>query len=197
MMNIDLTKYDGLIFDLDGTLINTELAHNYAWQQAMARHGLTFDADLRTQIGGAPTIFMAQTFLKAAHSDLPAEQLVQEKNQILPEVLLTKSQPLPLVELVKSQYGKKKMAVGTGSDRDIVLSLLNYFDLLRYFEAVVSSNDVSNHKPAPDTFLQCANLLALQPKQCLVFEDADFGVQAAKSGEMDVFDVRVGRITLA
>ncbi|WP_392560776.1 fructose-1-phosphate/6-phosphogluconate phosphatase [Orbus mooreae] len=196
-MNIDLSKYTGLIFDLDGTLINTECAHNYAWQQAMAKHGLVFDANLRNKIGGAPSLFMAQTFLNANNSDLPAEQLVREKNKILPEVLLDKSQTLPLVELVKAQYGKKKMAVGTGSDRDVALSVLNHFDLVRYFDAIVSSNDVTKHKPAPDTFLKCAHLLTLQPTQCLVFEDADFGVQAAKAGNMDVFDVRLGTIALA
>lgn len=192
MMNLD--KYQGLIFDLDGTLVHTESAHNDAWQQAMAVHGLIFDENLRVQLGGASTVFMATQFLKQANSTLDPLQLVKEKNIILADLLLNKSYLLPLVEIVKQQHGKKKMAVGTGSSRPIALSILNHFKLLPYFDAVVTATDVSNHKPAPDTFLRCAELIGIRPEECLVFEDADFGIQAAKTAKMGAIDVRVTKI---
>lgn len=191
-MNLD--NYQGLIFDLDGTLLKTDPANNAAWQEAMARHGLTFDAEFRDRLGGASSIRMAQEFIKAAQCDIDPDQLVAEKNAILTDILLAKSSPLPLINLVKKQYGKKKMAVGTGSSRPVVLRLLNHFELLPYFDVVVTSSDVSNHKPAPDTFLRCAELLGIAPHACVVFEDADFGLQAAASAGMQAIDVRVTNI---
>lgn len=72
--------------------------------------------------------------------------------------------------------------------------LLEKFQLQSYFGAIVTAEDVINHKPEPDTFLRCAELLNLDPLKCLVFEDADLGVQAGLAAEMDVFDVRVNQI---
>lgn len=70
-------------------------------------------------------------------------------------------------------------------------ALLNQLGVRELFTAVVGADDVQRHKPEPDTFLRCAELMGVAPKRCVVFEDADFGVQAAKAAGMDVVDVRL------
>lgn len=105
-------------------------------------------------------------------------------------MLLDSVEPLPLVEVVKSWHGRRPMAVGTGVKAP---SLRHCWRtrLRRYFDAVVAADHVKHHKPAPDTFLLCAQRIGVQPTQCVVFEDADFGIQAARAAGMDAVDVRL------
>lgn len=83
------------------------------------------------------------------------------------------------------------MAVGTGSESDIAEALLNHLGLRQCFSAVVAADHVKNHKPAPDTFLLCAELMGVAANKCVVFEDADFGLEAARAAGMDGVDVRL------
>ncbi|CSC63512.1 CbbY family protein [Vibrio cholerae] len=77
------------------------------------------------------------------------------------------------------------MAIGTGSQRDSALRLLSNAQVLDKFDAVVTASDVQQHKPHPETFLMACEQLGLTPKQCLVFEDTQLGLQAAHAGGMD------------
>lgn len=100
-------------------------------------------------------------------------------------------QPLPLIDVVKAYRGRRPMAVGTGSEHAMADALLQHLGLRNCFEAVVGADDVTRHKPEPETFLRCAELIRIAPRRCVVFEDADFGIQAAKAAGMDFVDVRL------
>ncbi|KOQ84275.1 HAD-IA family hydrolase, partial [Enterobacter hormaechei] len=100
-------------------------------------------------------------------------------------------QPLPLIDVVKEWHGRRPMSVGTGSESAIAEALLNHLGLRHYFSAVVAADHVKHHKPAPDTFLLCAELMGVPPVKCVVFEDADFGIQAARDAGMAAVDVRL------
>lgn len=106
-------------------------------------------------------------------------------------MLLENVRPLPLMDVVKAYHGRRPMAVGTGSEHSMADALLNQLGVRELFTAVVGADDVERHKPEPDTFLRCAALMGVEPARCVVFEDADFGVQAAKAAGMDVVDVRL------
>ncbi len=69
-------------------------------------------------------------------------------------------------------------------------TLLRYLGLFNYFYAIVGADDVQRHKPKPDTFLSYAELIGVPPEKCVVFEDADFGIQAAKSVKIAVVYIR-------
>ncbi|MWL73548.1 HAD-IA family hydrolase, partial [Escherichia coli] len=97
---------------------------------------------------------------------------------------------LPLIDVVKEWHGRRPMSVGTGSESAMAEALLAHLDLRRYFTAVVAADHVQNHKPAPDTFLLCAERMGVSPEKCVVFEDADFGLQAAHAAGMAAVDVR-------
>ena len=96
----------------------------------------------------------------------------------------------PVVSIVKKYYGKLPMAVGSGGHRDTVERTLILTDLLKYFEIIVTANDVDNFKPHPETFLRCAELMKVDPAHIEVFEDAELGLEAARMAGMIATDVR-------
>ncbi|MTH47304.1 fructose-1-phosphate/6-phosphogluconate phosphatase [Intestinirhabdus alba] len=184
-------RYAGLIFDMDGTLLDTEPTHRKAWREVLGRHGLRFDEQAVVALNGSPGWHIARKLIEINHADLDPYSLADEKNAAVRRMLLDCVEPLPLVEVVRTWYGRRPMAVGTGSGSALAEALLAHLGLRRYFDAVVAADHVQHHKPAPDTFLLCAERMGVSPTRCVVFEDADFGLQAARAAGMDVVDVRL------
>ena len=184
-------QYDALIFDMDGTILDTEPAHRKAWSQVLARYGMAFDESKMIAYNGSPTWRLAEVIIAENQFAMDPHQLAAEKNAAVKTLLLDDVRALPLVDVVKAWNGRRPMAVGTGSERAMAVALLDKLGILHHFSAIVGADDVSEHKPHPETFLRCAQLLSVAPEKCIVFEDADFGLQAARAAGMDVVDVRL------
>ncbi len=82
------------------------------------------------------------------------------------------------------------MAIGTGGHRELVEHTLEITDLRKYFDIIITANDIVNFKPHPETFLKCAALMKINPAEIEVFEDTDFGLEAAQAAGMIATDVR-------
>lgn len=146
-------QYDGLIFDMDGTLLDTEPTHRQAWTEVLGRYGMRFDLQAMIALNGSPTWRIAQAVIELNQADLDPYLLAREKTDAVKAILLDTVQPLPLIDVVKAWHGRRPMSVGTGSESAIAEALLNHLGLRHYFSAVVAADHVKRHKPAPDTFL--------------------------------------------
>ena len=190
-----INQYDGLIFDMDGTVIDTMPTHAKAWHMVGNHFGYPLNGQVMYELGGAPVRVIAIEMMKRAEMPLHfLEQVIKLKREIAWDLLPQEASLLPAANIVKRYYERKPLALGTGSHKAMTDMLVDKLALRDYFKAVVVAEDVVKHKPDPETFLLCAQKINVKPQNCLVFEDADFGVQAALSGGMDVFDVRINRL---
>ncbi|MGL4369729.1 MAG: HAD-IA family hydrolase, partial [Spirochaetota bacterium] len=96
----------------------------------------------------------------------------------------------PVVEIARHYKGKMPMSLGTGGRRDLAEITIRAIGLDGFFDIMVAAEDVEHHKPAPDTFLECARLMSVAPALCQVFEDGIQGLEAGKRAGMIVTDVR-------
>lgn len=184
-MTIDLSIYKCLIFDMDGTLIDTMPANLSAWEKTADQFGFPFDAEWTYQLSGQPSAKMAMKMIERYQLDLDSNEIAKQK---MAHYLALESHG----DLIESTYsllvkyqGQKKMAIGTGSQRKSAMKLLESKGVAHLFDAIVTSTDVENYKPAPDTFLLGAKLTDTLPEDCVVFEDTELGKQAAHAAEMD------------
>ncbi len=193
MLKRDISpKAKGLIFDLDGTLVDTMPFHFKAWQTSANEHGMNMSKEFLQSLMGAPAAKIAEQLclLHGISTDMPVESLVNKKAENF-MAQLNNAKPIDEVfDIVKEYHGKLPMAIGTGGNKKTVTQTLKHTGIGEYFEVVITANDVENHKPAPDTFLCCAELINVEPQFCEVFEDGDPGLKAAKAAGMIATDIR-------
>ncbi|MDG1518396.1 MAG: HAD family phosphatase [Flavobacteriales bacterium] len=183
-------KYKALIFDLDGTLADTMPLHYKACQIVCNEKGFDFPEDYFYQEAGKPTIEVFQNLMIKLGKDFDGKILGKAKEKQFLD-LISEVTPLKIVaDIAQSHKGKIPMAIGSGGQRDSVELTLDVIGYTGFFDSIVSCDDVSNHKPSPETFLKCAEEMGVQAKDCVVFEDGDPGVEAAKAAGMMVIDVR-------
>jgi len=182
----------GLIFDLDGTLADTMPYHFKGWRHACQKFGCDIDKDFLRKHTGTPGWIIADEILKKCNLDgnVTRDQIMNEKLiEFYKDQHLVKP-ILPVVEIVKKYFGILPMAVGTGGHREAVERTLDITDLRKYFDIVITANDVENFKPHPETFIKCAAIMNIEPEFIEVFEDGDLGIEAALNAGMQVTDVR-------
>jgi beta-phosphoglucomutase family hydrolase len=179
----------GLIFDLDGTLADTMPIHFVAWKNASAKYGIDFTPELFKQLAGIPLYPTVEKLNQMFGKSIDPKEMGDlkeaefEKNvHLTPEIKV-------VTDLVRKFHGKIPMAVGTGGSRRLSLKSLEIIGLGGYFDILVTSEDVTNFKPHPETFLKCAEQMGVAPNDCEVFEDGLLGIQAARTAGMMVVDV--------
>lgn len=181
----------GLIFDCDGTLADTMPLHYQAWSAAMKHHGAEFPEALFWEMAGIPTVRIIELLNEKHGWTVPVFEAAELKEKLYVDLIDQVRVIEPVAEVVRQYAGRMPMAVATGGTRAIVTKTLTAVDLLKHFQAIVTADDVQHGKPAPDIFLESARRLGVVPEHCLVFEDADLGVQAAAAAGMRVIDIRL------
>jgi beta-phosphoglucomutase family hydrolase len=180
----------GLIFDCDGTLADTMPWHYEAWMVVLDRYELEMGEERFYALGGWPTKRVAELLVSESGRSLDVEKISREKETIF-EDMIPRIAAIPQVaDAVRENHGKLPMAVATGAIMPICKRILRQIRLEGCFHTIVSSEDVVRHKPAPDIFLEAARRLEVEPAHCLVYEDTDPGVQAARTAGMECVDVR-------
>ncbi len=179
-----------LIFDCDGTLADSMPLHWRAWDAVCKRNGIELPEERFYKLGGVPSQkILAMLKQEQGLAFDPAEISRQKEEAYLPlmaEVKLIE----PVAAIAREHVGKLPMAVATGGRTKYIRPLLEGLGISDWFQAIVTSDDVKNHKPAPDTFLKAAALLGVPPEDCRAFEDTDLGMEAIRAAHMDAVDVR-------
>jgi beta-phosphoglucomutase family hydrolase len=179
-----------LIFDLDGTLVDSMPLHYEAWKEVCATKDLHFTEEEFYSLAGVPSdrIFEIINERHGTDFDPPGHSKLKE------DIYLTKIDKLkpvmPVYQLAIDNHGKLPMSIGTGSPGNHSWEAVKALGLDQYFDILVSKNDVKKGKPDPETFLKCAEAMNVEPQYCQVFEDGDPGIQAARSAGMMVTDIR-------
>jgi beta-phosphoglucomutase family hydrolase len=182
----------GLIFDLDGTLADTMPYHFKCWRIACQKFGADIDTTFLKKHTGSPGWIIADEIIKNCklNGNVTIDQIMNEKLIEFHKVQHLVKPILPVAEIVKKYYGILSMSVGTGGHREAVECILKVIGLRKYFDIIVTANDVENFKPHPETFLRCAEQMKIKPEFIEVFEDSDLGIEAALEAGMIATDVR-------
>lgn len=171
----------GIIFDLDGTLIDSEENHYESDRIMLARRGVSFSReDKRAFIGKDISEIVRR--IKANYGlESDVQSLIDEKNAIYRSLALKSTRLYPPMRAVLEGFSERKlpMAIATGSNSTIATDILKSLDIWDYFTITLSSSEVNRGKPEPDIFLETARRMGIEPSAIMVFEDTRFGVEAA------------------
>jgi len=183
--------YDALIFDMDGTLVDSGQLHEHAWTETLKKYGIPIDRPFMRSLAGVPTKGTIEILLEKFNIkvDVSLDEMNDFKEQVVHDSMHLYVKPTALIEVAQRYHGQKPMAIGTGAYTEEAKNILQLCGLDKYIDTVVGADQVQHPKPAPDTFLRCAELLGIEPSKCVVFEDSKLGLQAAASAGMAGIDV--------
>jgi beta-phosphoglucomutase-like phosphatase (HAD superfamily) len=154
------------------------------------RHGFSLPEDRFYSLGGVPSRDILKLLSAEQGIALNPLAVAREKEvEYLP--LIAQVEPInTVVGVAREHYGKIPLAVASGGTKRIIEQVLNHLGIRSLFQAVVTSEDVVNQKPAPDIFLEAARRIGVPPQFCRAYEDTDLGMQAIRAAGMEAVDVR-------
>ena len=186
MLEIPDHPFQAYIFDCDGTLVDSMPLHYIAWVESLKQHDAPFE--FTEEVFYAHAGVKEQDVVKILNAQygtnidpVSVDELKMEIfSKRIPEV-----QPVrPVAEFAKSLAGRFPMAVASGSEEPTVRGCLEATGLIHLFETIITPKLVKHGKPAPDMFLLAAERMGIAPSECLVLEDGNSGLEAAKAAGM-------------
>jgi len=183
--------FEAIIFDCDGTLTDSMPVHFVAWSRTMRRYGIDFPVKRFYSLGGVPSDKIIRMLADEQDIEIDSDLAATEKETAFLELIDLLVPIEPVMEIVLSARGTMPIAVASGGFREIILRQLKQLGCEGWFNAIVTAEDTPRHKPHPDVFLEAARRLGVAPEKCLVYEDADLGIQAATAAGMTSVDVRM------
>ena len=177
------------IFDLDGVIVDTAKYHYLAWKRLANEMGFDFTEEDNEQLKGVSRVRSLEILLELGgviKTTEEQETLATKKNDWYVEYIVTlkPEEILPGVSKFLDELKEKGIKIALGSASKNAKLILDGLNLTSYFDAIIDGTKVSKAKPDPEVFLKGAQDLGLDPKECVVFEDAQAGVEAAKNGGM-------------
>jgi HAD superfamily hydrolase (TIGR01509 family) len=180
----------GLIFDCDGTLVDTMPIHIDAWCRTFAAHGVDCPEKFIDAVKGMPAEKIVERFNHRYQRNLEPKSFAAMKNRLAQRKLASALPIEPVVAVARAHAGRLPMAVASGGTRANVHLVLESIGIRDWFETVITADDAVLPKPDPGIYIEAARRLGVPPRYCQVFEDGDAGLEAARRAGMTATDVR-------
>ena len=174
----------GIIFDMDGVLINSEPVHYEIWKITMKQRNIDLSYDIFKPCIGSTVGFLMKILHEAYGIDINDRKLMEEHDIVKKRIMEERGYPLieGVPELLKRLHGAGyKIGIASSSPEPYIREVVQTLGIHEYFQVICSGEDVSHPKPAPDVFLKAAEMLELLPEECIVVEDSTNGCRAAKA----------------
>ncbi|MFZ4261250.1 HAD family hydrolase [Sphingobacterium sp. HJSM2_6] len=184
-LNSLVPSFKALLFDVDGTLADNIHAHKAAYVAVSKEYGIVLDPDLIDETAGWPTVAVADEISVRYGVPLNREEFAKRKSTIFIEQFIAETQPIHYVkQILLDHQHSHKIGIVSGGSRSTLNITLQVIGVQDCYETLVCAGDTPEGKPSPQPFLLAADMLQIHPKDCLVFEDGDPGVQGAISAGM-------------
>ena len=184
---------EAVIFDMDGVIVDTEPGFYIVANQFLERYGKSITKEYFEQFFGGASEYMWKTTTQMLGLDVPVEECLKGTHEIREQRIREEGyEPIEgTLDLIRELHSQGiPLAVASSSSKQEIERVMDYFEITHCFQALVSGKDCEHLKPAPDVFLKTARKLCIKPEQCLVIEDSNNGVTAAKSAGMGVIGFR-------
>ena len=180
----------GLIFDFDGTIVDSMPIHYLSWREAFATCHADFSEDFFYRHAGVSLVKVVEHYNAEHGTFLSPEAVVRLKDDAHAKYLPQTTLIPPVMQIIEAYHGKLPMAVATGNSKNLTAPLLERLALEKFFDAVVYGDDVHHPKPHPECFLKAASLIDVPASACEVFEDGEAGLEGARRAGMKATDIR-------
>ncbi len=195
LLAIPSGPFRAYLFDMDGTVADTMPLHYLSWVQAVKEQGGHFPEELFYQLGGVPLPRTVEILNERFGLRMPPQKTAERKEALYIENLKEVAPVASVLHYVERDHGRIPFAIVSGSPRATIVHTLTMMGLLDRFDVLVGAEDYTHGKPHPEPFLTAAARLGVEPGGCLVFEDAEAGIESATAAGMQ--SVRVPSRVLA
>jgi HAD superfamily hydrolase (TIGR01509 family) len=183
-LQIPSGDFHAYLFDCDGTIVDSMPLHYIAWSRALGEWGCPFPEDCFYAWGGVPAEGIIARLNDEHGLHMPVAEVAAHKEKYYYENLAHLEAVPEVLEQINAAYGRIPFAVVSGSTRESVEKSLTQLNLIDKFPIRICAEDYTHGKPNPECYLKAASALNIDPSHCLVFEDTDMGIEAAKAAGM-------------
>jgi HAD superfamily hydrolase (TIGR01509 family) len=176
-----MNNIKGIVFDMDGTLIDSEHIHIEAWLFVFEKYRLPYVSSDINQWIGISDVNISKIIAAKYGDNWDWEQLLGDKRTYFQEVAQPKIGVIDGVYEALKTFSNLPLAVATMSNRVEAIKSLTVKEIINYFKVIVTADDVNKHKPDPECYIKACDILGLQPANCIGIEDSVSGVKASKA----------------
>ncbi|QKJ32321.1 HAD family phosphatase [Mucilaginibacter mali] len=185
LLELSRGDYKAFLYDCDGTLADNMPAHTDTYIRIAANDGVDIDGALIDELAGWPIPEVVKEINKRYNSNFDPDKFAADKYELFYNEYIERIKPIEYVtDHLIAHAGKLKIGVVSGGTRQAIIKTLQVLGILDLVDVLVCAGETPNGKPFPDPFLLAARQLGVQPQECLVFEDGNPGVAAAKAAGM-------------
>jgi HAD superfamily hydrolase (TIGR01509 family) len=184
VLKLPAGHFSAYLFDLDGTIADSMPLHYRSWTLAVEEHGGRFPEDMFYTLGGVTLSRTVEILNERLGYSMPPAEVARRKEVLYLGMLAEVKSVAAVQAVIERERGRIQFAVVSGSPRESIVRTLDVLGLLDAFPVIVGAEDYAHGKPDPEPFLTAAARLAVEPAECLVFEDADAGIASAEAAGM-------------